>query len=208
MRRRFCILCLRGIKVKLNFEFIPDTAIGQNLRNNPEWDILRKKVYDIYDRKCQICKRQDCSLDAHEVWEWDEENHIQKLINIIGICRLCHDVIHFNIPRKNDRENEVIEHYLKVNNCDYKIFKQKIAEAKAIKKRRSEINKWEMDLNFIFQKQWIRRIFKPEECYLVDFDQRERCEDCNEFYHIDYMINNKCYSCAEGFEEDITDNFI
>lgn len=32
--------------MKLNFEFIPNAAIGQNLRNKPEWDILRKKVYN------------------------------------------------------------------------------------------------------------------------------------------------------------------
>lgn len=86
--------------MKLTFELIPRTAIGQNLRKKPEWEIIRKKVYDIYNRDCQICRKQDCLLDAHEVWEWDEENHIQKLVNIIGICRLCHEAIHFDIAEK------------------------------------------------------------------------------------------------------------
>lgn len=73
--------------MKLNFEFIPKAAIRQNLRfrYKPEWDILRKKVYEIYDRRCQICQKRDCLLDVHEVWDWNEENKIRKLEDAILI---------------------------------------------------------------------------------------------------------------------------
>ncbi|MBP1950680.1 hypothetical protein [Virgibacillus litoralis] len=193
--------------MKLNIELTPRTAIGQNLRVKPEWEILRKKVYDIYNRECQICSKQDCLLDAHELWVWDEESHIQKLVNIIGICRLCHDTIHFDIAEKKGRATEAKEHYIKINNYDYKEFKQKLDEAREVYQRRSRINKWSLDTSLIIQKQWIRRIFYPEEHILSDFDQQKRCEFCCEFYHIEAIINNKCFNCTEEFEEDLTEDY-
>ncbi|WP_404469249.1 hypothetical protein [Sutcliffiella horikoshii] len=193
--------------MKLNIELIPRTAIGQNLRANPEWEIIRKKVYNIYNSQCQICSKKDSLLDAHEVWEWDEENHIQILINIIGICRLCHDTIHFDIAEKNGKATEAKDHYIKVNNCDYKEFEQKLVEARAVYRRRSRINKWELDTSFTIKKLWIRSIFYPEEHLLPGSDQQKRCDNCGEFYHIEAMINNKCFNCTEEFEEDITEDF-
>lgn len=138
--------------MKLNIELIPKTAWGENLRKSlkqSEWDKIRKAVYAKQDLHCYICDVQCTSLDAHELWEFNEETHVQRLVDIIGVCKACHNTIHFGRAQKVGYEKEAVEQFLKVNDCSMFEFKEEVLKAKIDYQRRSKIPKWTLDLSFV-----------------------------------------------------------
>ena len=69
----------------LTVELVPKTAWYKNLRSElPEgkWDQLRKHSYRLAEYKCEICtgKGDKWPVECHEIWDYDDVNHIQKLI--------------------------------------------------------------------------------------------------------------------------------
>ena len=86
-------------KLKLTIELVPASSWNQNLRSllKPQmWKNLREEVYKKYNYKCSICNSGG-RLHAHEVWEYDDENHIQKFVDLIAICSKCHAIKHIGL---------------------------------------------------------------------------------------------------------------
>ena len=142
--------------MKLNIQLVPTTCYGSNLRSRLrpcEWNKIRKAVYakeEIDGKKyCHICGDLCKSLDAHEIWEYDEENHVQKLVDIIGICKPCHNTIHYGRARVTGYEKEAIEQYIKVNKCKKKDLKVELAQAEKNHTRQSKIEDWKLDVTLI-----------------------------------------------------------
>ena len=76
--------------LKLTLDLIPQSAFYKNVRSEvskSEWDKIRKEVYKKAGYICEICGKKD-RLDAHEIFEYDEINNIQKLIGLVALCRL------------------------------------------------------------------------------------------------------------------------
>ena len=117
--------------MKLEIEMIPQTSFGCNLRERMtanQWNKIRNAIYERQDNKCAICgaiKGVDCKrLNAHELWEYDDKNHIQKLADIVALCDKCHNCIHIGRTEQvakqlNDPSimEDIINHYTKINNC-------------------------------------------------------------------------------------------
>lgn len=129
-------------ELKLTIEMVPSSAWENNLRNvltKKMWDDLRKKIYEKYDRKCAICGKTPKKLHAHEVWEYDDENHIQILKDIIPLCPLCHLVKHIGFAGMNASRGgapmvAVIAHFKRVNGVDQDMYNKHYEE---------ELEKWE-----------------------------------------------------------------
>src|SRR5579862_704679 len=94
---------MRGRK-NLTINLIPSTAWYKNLRSElpkGEWDKLRKAQYKTANYVCEICGASGLEqgfkwpVEAHEVWEFDDKEHIQKLISLIALCPLCHMCQHY-----------------------------------------------------------------------------------------------------------------
>ncbi len=112
---------------KLQMEMLPASAWKNSLANGliskEEWDILRKYAYSKEDYHCQICKENKKGikggLHAHEIWEFNEFDKIQKLINIVALCPKCHHAIHIGFTNTQGQQyfEEIKRHYMKVNNC-------------------------------------------------------------------------------------------
>ena len=138
--------------MRLHIELVPQNCWGVNLRTKlkkSDWDKIRKGVYANENMHCHICGEKCESLDAHEIWEFDEKNHVQKLIEIIGICRQCHNTIHFGRAQKIGLEKEAIEQFIKVNNCGMIDVQEEFLRAKEDYERRSKIKDWKLDVIFI-----------------------------------------------------------
>ena len=99
---------------KLQIELVPDGCWGYNLRSilsKRQWDFLKSDAKLRAEGKCVICGKESKVLDAHERWEYDEENGIAKLKDIIAVCKDCHSVIHINFTSIKGDIEKAEKHY-------------------------------------------------------------------------------------------------
>lgn len=106
--------------MKLIVELVPQTSWYTNVRSNvskKEWDIIRNICYTKAKYKCEICNGvgKKHPVECHEIWEYDDVNHIQKLIGIIALCPTCHKVKHAGLARINGEEELVIKQLMDIN---------------------------------------------------------------------------------------------
>lgn len=135
--------------MKLNFELVPDSCWYSNLRSElpkEAWDKIRKKAYARAGGKCMICGAQVTRLEAHEQWEYDDEKGVQKLVNVVAVCRACHEVIHIGRTQLMGREREASEHFMKVNGCTYAEYRKALGEANEKHRERSR-REWQPDVS-------------------------------------------------------------
>lgn len=140
-------------KLKLAIELIPASSWNNNLRGLLPpwmWENLRKKVYKKHNFKCAICGAGG-RLYAHEVWEYDDKNHIQKLKNLIALCTKCHAVKHIGYAGIQASEgklkfHEIVKHFMKVNKCDYQAFQKHYKKAIQKFEERSHYE-WQLNLD-------------------------------------------------------------
>jgi len=138
--------------MKLKIVLVPATSWFVNLRNKiskEEWDKIRKQSYADANHKCAICG-DNGRLNCHEIWLYDDEKHIQKLDGFIALCDNCHMIKHIGFAQIQASQgllnmNELIEHFMKVNNCNRDVFEKHKEEAFAEWRKRSEYE-WEIDL--------------------------------------------------------------
>jgi hypothetical protein len=143
---------MKDKNLKLKIELVPSTSWYNNLRNymsKDDWDKIRKQTYAKYNYRCGICGGKG-RLNCHEVWEYDDKNNIQKLVDFIALCDLCHHVKHIGfvsiLARRGELDyEEVVNHFMKVNGCDRATF-EKYRRKVFTKWRERSMHKWEMDL--------------------------------------------------------------
>ena len=138
--------------MKLDFELVPDSCWYSNLRSilSPaQWDIVRREAYALANGKCMICGEQTRRLEAHERWEYDEENGIQKLQTVIAVCRNCHEVIHIGRTSLMGGEERACAHFMKVNGCSYAEYRKALGAANEAHRRRNKIPEWKLDLSYL-----------------------------------------------------------
>jgi len=139
--------------MKLNIELVPSTIWHSNIRNlvpKKVWDKIRKEQYEEAGYKCEMCGISG-KLHCHEIWEYDDENHMQKLVGFIALCENCHMIKHAGFSmhtpegiRIYDR-NSLIEHFCKVNGCSREDF---IKHEKDAFKQWEERSKFEWEQGF------------------------------------------------------------
>ena len=145
-------MIMKSKELRLKIELVPSISWYDNLRKvlpKSEWDKIREKTYAKYGHICGICGvegREYC----HEIWEYNEKNHIQKLVGFIALCNMCHFVKHIGLAGilasegKLDYE-KVIEHFMNVNNCDRRTFEKHKKRAFEEWRERSK-HEWNVDL--------------------------------------------------------------
>jgi hypothetical protein len=139
-------------KLKLTIELVPSTSWYDNLRkytSKEDWDKIRKRAYAKYVHRCGICGAEG-RLNCHEMWEYDDKKHIQKLVSFIALCDMCHHVKHIGLAgilalEGNLDYEKVVEHFTKVNNCEMRTFGKHRERAFDEWRRRSQYE-WHVDL--------------------------------------------------------------
>jgi hypothetical protein len=108
-------------KLKLAIEPRPSSTWGVTLASllpRDHWKELRFQVYREANYTCSICGAKHLPIHAHEVWAFDDRKKLQKLADVICVCTMCHNVIHFGRSSQVYPKNyikELVEHWCKVN---------------------------------------------------------------------------------------------
>ena len=140
------------MRMKLNFELVPDSCWYSNLRSllpPGGWDAIRKKAYARAGGRCMICGAPTKRLEAHEQWSYDEENAVQKLTGVVAVCRACHEVMHIGRTQLMGREREACDHFMMVNGCTYAEYRRALGEVNEAHRRRNMIPEWKLDLSLL-----------------------------------------------------------
>ena len=138
--------------MKLVIELVPSTIWYSNIRSlvsKETWDKIRKEQYEKANHKCEICEAS-AQLHCHELWNYDDESHVQKLIGFIALCENCHMIKHAGFSMhtlegsKIYERDKLIEHFCKVNSCRKEDFIKHENEAFKVWNERSKF-KWKQD---------------------------------------------------------------
>ncbi len=144
------------MKEKLTIELVPQTAWFSNVRSmvsKEDWDILRRETYKKAHYKCEICGGvgDRHPVECHEIWQYDDSNHIQKLAGLIALCPSCHEVKHIGLASVHGRQYIAKEHLAKVNGWSEEQVDQYVDEQFEKWQQRSRYQ-WEIDLKWLEEK--------------------------------------------------------
>lgn len=125
------------MELKLTIDTVPEKTWGINVRRSmprASWEKIRKRAFRIHGRKCSVCGYAGRSIEVHEVWEYDLERRIQRLVDFIPLCKLCHLVKHFWMALQLSRRGQldivkVVRHFIEVNRCTREDFREHRREA-------------------------------------------------------------------------------
>lgn len=138
-------------------DLIPRSCWFSNVRTcicSSDWDKLRHYVYERVNYVCECCLTNtketfiNGNLEAHERWEYDYANKIQRLKRIVALCHQCHQTTHIGLAGIKGKKDEAVAHFKKVRNftdvdCDVHI-----KNAFSLWSERNKYN-WILDLSLI-----------------------------------------------------------
>lgn len=135
----------------LTIELVPSPAWGSNVRavlTTVSWDILRKKVYRAANYHCEICGGQGKAhpVECHEVWDYNDKTHVQKLVKMTALCPACHAVKHFGLAMVKDQTEPALHHLATVNGWTGTQALKYVNECFEIHRKRSA-HHWTLDLS-------------------------------------------------------------
>jgi len=151
-------------KSKLIIELVPSKVwflsiyqIYKKGNQLSKWRKIKKELFEKEGRRCWICGKEGERLEAHEFWEYDDENHIQKLVTIHHLCGMCHKIKHIGfwcytedgrkqLTKAGLNKEDLVNHFCKVNNCSIEEFKKHKEEAFKLWRERSKYE-WKQDFD-------------------------------------------------------------
>ena len=114
-----------NLPVSTDIELVPEPLWNKNIRTKypAMWPQISKNIIHKAKNKCQVCGKKTSNLHCHEVWEYDDKKHIQKLVNLAAICEQCHSYKHLGHTqlKGEDAYNDAVYKYAEVNNKDISI---------------------------------------------------------------------------------------
>lgn len=149
-------MCAKS-KKQLLVELIPKTCHYSNVRTTvkpSEWDKIRHISYESANNKCEICgdtgKNQGYkhAVECHEIWHYDDEKHIQKLIGLISLCPLCHLTKHIGRAIAMGKDKICHVQMSKVNKWNQEQILEHILASFELHKERSK-HEWELDISML-----------------------------------------------------------
>ncbi|MFE8061647.1 hypothetical protein [Priestia aryabhattai] len=120
---------------KLKVDWKPDRFRGHSVKRNISQYLWSKKIRTqiLIEREhvCRICGYEPDEanlryLEMHEIERYDEANLVCNLEGIDLICKRCHAFHHlgFTFSRTTKEQfDELIQHFIKVNNCTEEDFR-------------------------------------------------------------------------------------
>ncbi|MGR6033938.1 MAG: HNH endonuclease [Candidatus Nitrosoglobus sp.] len=139
----------------LTVELVPETCWFSNVRDHVDkatWDTWRRQTYRKADYICQICgsRGPNWPVECHEIWDYDDENNVQKLMGLIALCPTCHEVKHIGLSGLKGKGEAAEFHLAQVNNWTRQQVEEYLEEVWEVWKERSQ-RQWELDITFLEQ---------------------------------------------------------
>jgi hypothetical protein len=139
--------------MKLTVELVPSTCWYVNVRSNvskSKWDRIRKEVYKKAGYKCEICGGIGSTwpVEAHEIFEYDDQIHVQRLVQIMALCSKCHEVKHLGRAMACGKLDAAKEHLAEVNEWTTQETDDYVAKQFELWQERSK-HDWTLDLSVL-----------------------------------------------------------
>ena len=101
-----------------------------------------------FDGEIERNKWNTIRIEAHERWQYDFLNQVQKLVRIVALCHRCHTSTHMGLANLRGLHRLAYEHMKKVNNWDDKKLEQDCKERSDLYRRASLVN-WKLNIDII-----------------------------------------------------------
>jgi hypothetical protein len=139
----------------LTVELVPSTCWFKNVRSEvstEDWDRLKKMTAQAAGYRCEICggRGPRWPVEAHEIWQYDDAGHVQKLVGLIALCPDCHSVKHIGLARAQGRGGQAIQHLARVNGWSIEDAELYIEAQFEVWSRRST-HEWTLDISWLQQ---------------------------------------------------------
>lgn len=139
----------------LTVELVPSTCWFSNLRSElskEDWDRLRRPVFERAGNRCEVCGGRGTTypVECHEVWEYDDERHVQRLADLVALCPACHEAKHMGHAASTGRGGQARAQLARVNGWsmdDVELYLEMQFEQWS---RRSQ-HEWSLDLSWLRQ---------------------------------------------------------
>jgi hypothetical protein len=104
----------------LTVELVPSTCWWSNVRSHVApavWERLRRTTAQAAGNRCEICggRGRRHPVECHEVWDYDDQRRVQRLVRLIALCPACHEVKHLGLAAKRGRQSAALAHLARVN---------------------------------------------------------------------------------------------
>ena len=141
------------LKARLTIELVPKTTWFSNVRSwasKEDWDILRRSSYKKANYKCEICGGvgENHPVECHEIWQYDDNSYIQKLLGLISLCPACHEVKHIGLAFSRSRAVVARDHLAEVNGWSKQEADKYIAAQFVVWVKRNT-HVWQLDLTWL-----------------------------------------------------------
>jgi hypothetical protein len=106
---------------RLTIDLVPETCWVSDIREiipPSAWEQLRRRVEAEARHRCEVCGQEPGeATECHEVWEYDEAQHTQRLERMVALCDRCHQVAHIDRAGEPAAAHAALEHLAVVNGC-------------------------------------------------------------------------------------------
>lgn len=100
--------------------------------------------------QCAGCNKNISDLELHEVWEFDDQRLIQKLVNLVPLCRNCHLSVHLGRANQLGLKDVALNHLAAVNKWTAAQLAKHVEESSDSWLRRSK-HTYALDLSWLHQ---------------------------------------------------------
>jgi hypothetical protein len=133
----------------LTIEMIPRPLHGKSLScllKRSLWDVIGRSVCARAEGRCEVCGEESTRLDCHEVWSYDDERRVARLVGLKAICSACHLSTHMGRATSIGRQDKAIAHLMDVNGWTWQQARPYVGRAMHEWAMRSK-NAWVLDVS-------------------------------------------------------------
>lgn len=138
---------------RLTIELVPQTCWYSNVRSqvsSSDWEKLKRSTFQQANYRCQVCGDRGSKhpVECHEIWHYDDRQHVQKLAGLIALCPACHECKHMGFANVRGRGDIATAHLAKVNGWTMEQTMVYVQECFRVWQERSQ-HEWKLDISYL-----------------------------------------------------------